>query len=116
MFGKKVHGLQEFVCVDEWTNNNQSAKYIPQPEIERTEPVRNRSTGQFTTDPLTESMTPNKIDDPKSKRSKDEEDQAVVHGFFPVVTTCDHIDVRTHNRHDDQTVNAEGNERQQDKF
>ena len=61
-------------------------------------------------------MTPNKIDDSESKGSKDEEDQAVVHGFLSVVTTCDDCNICTHSRHDDQTVNAEGNERQQDKF
>lgn len=116
VLGEQIHRFQQLMDVDEGTYHNDRAEDVPSPKAARAEGIADVAAGEFPADPCADLVTPDEDADAQRQPADNKEQQAEVHRLFPVVAGRDGVDVRAHRRHDDQSVDAEGDEGQQEIF
>ena len=114
VFGKEVHRLEQLVQIDERAHGDERAEDLPSPEGARAEGITDAAAVELSADPRTDPVVLDEHADTQRQPAHEKDEQAEVHGLLAVVTARDGVDVRTHRRHDDKAVDAEGDDGQED--
>ena len=107
---QQVHGLAQFVQVDDGADADEQTQGIPAPVGTCTETVGNAPAEQLVTDSGGDPVEPYDACDAEGDRYDDECQQAVVHGLLAIITGADGVDIVTHLGEEHQGVDAEGDD------
>ena len=106
----QVSSLEQLVQVYQGSDHDKAAENIPQPEGTATKVVVNAASFQLTTDTVADLVVPYDCGDAEGNGGDEEDQQAVVHGLFAVVSGCNGVDIVGNGGHNYQPVDAEGDQ------
>ena len=108
-----IHGLHQLVGIDEGADSKKKgAKETPSPPCASTKRIRQVASGKLRPDSVRNTVIPNQVGYSQSQPAENEIKQAIMHGLSAVMSCGDLVDFSRNMRHDNDSINAEGNQRQ----
>ena len=112
-----VHSLQQLVHINQGTNAEQEcAQHTPAPERACAKVIADTTTLQFLADSCADLVAPYDGGDTEGQPGEQECHQAEMSGLLTVITAGDGVDVSADSRHNYQTIDTEGDQRQQNEL
>ena len=88
-----IHGFAQLVQINKRAYKYQRTQNIPQPEIRSTEGICHTAALDLGADTIGDPVVPHKGCNSQSKRAYKEEQQAIMHGFFAVISAANDIHI-----------------------
>ena len=111
-----VHGLEEFVEVDERSYDDQGSENTPTPEGAATYATPLGASELLVADSVADSGNPHQRRNAKGKPGEEEIDEAIVHGVLAVTTLCHQVDLFGNVREEHDGINAQRDDVEKDEL
>lgn len=116
VFRQQIHRLEQLVQIHQRSNDDQTSQYIPTPEGAGAKAVGNAAGSQVVADSCGKLMVPYNGVNAQSEPGENEGHQAKMHGLLAVIPGSDQVDIAADAGHQDNGIDAQGDDRQQNGF